>query len=382
LYHYRLKAFWEMTVNLILCATDAGGVRNLAPLVAVAAAQGLRPIIWTTPERLALWGEHVLKGELHLVGDLSFHDLAGLLEAAHPRACICGTTRFDSPERLLLRAARETGVRSVVVLDEWYNYRQRFAQTDTNTLAYLPDAVAVPDRQAREEAAAEGVPADLCQITGSPALAELTRRARGFAAAPPEPPEFLREVKGRPVITYLSETHASDYGTGPDAPGLLGPYIGYTEITVRQAILELLARWGAPVILVEKLHPAASVDQEKAVCVPSTVDFHVTRQTDLWALMWHSQIIIGMRSMALLEANILGCEAISFQPGLIGPQRCTAVRLGLIPHVERLDDLADWMAPRLKLRAAPPRIIGQYDFARSDAADRVIAVALNQRAVI
>ncbi len=365
--------------NLILCATDAGGVRNLAPLAPAGAARGLRPIIWTSRERVGLWGEQVLKGELHLVDDLSFRDLADLLEEAHPRACICGTTRFASPDRLLVRAAREAGVRSVVVLDEWFNYRLRFADPDTGELVYLPDAVAVQDRQAKEEAAAEGVPADICQITGSPALAELTRRARRFAAAPPEPPEILKKATNRPVITFLSETHAADYGTGPDSPGPLGPFIGYTEVTVRQAILEVLARRPDPVILVEKLHPAAAGDQETAMGVPATVDFHSTRQTDLWALLWHSDVIIGMRSMALLEADILGCEAVSFQPGLIGPELCTAVRLGLVPKIDRLEDLEYWLAPRLRSQAAPQRFIAQHDFAQSGAADRVIDVALNQR---
>jgi hypothetical protein len=364
---------------IILCATDAGGVRNLAPLAPAAAALGLHPVIWTSRERVALWGEHVAQGELRLVDDLNYRDLAGLLEAAQPRACICGTTRFASPDRLVLRAAREAGVRSVVVLDEWFNYRLRFAAPDTGELVYLPDAVAVQDRQAKEEAAAEGLPADICQITGSPALAELTRRARQFAAAPPSPPEVLRKALGRPVITFISETHAADYGTSTDSPGIFGPFLGYTEVTVRQAILEVLARGSAPVILVEKLHPAAAVDQATGVGLPATVDFRSTRQTDLWALLWHSQVVIGMRSMALLEATILGCEVISFQPGLIGPELCTAVRLGLIPKVERKDDLAAWLAPRLRPRAATQRIIGQHDFARFDAADRVIAVALNQR---
>jgi hypothetical protein len=365
-------------LSIILCATDAGGARNLAPLVAAAAARGLHPIIFTSQERLGLWGEEISRAELRLVDDLSCRELAGLLAAAHPRACICGTTRFASPDRYLVQAARKAGIRSVVVLDEWFNYRLRFADPGTGEFIYLPEAVAVQDLKARDEAAAEGVPGHICHITGSPALAALAGQARRFAAAPPEPPEILKEAANRPVITFLSETHAADYGIGPDAPGRLGPFLGYTEVTVRQAILAVLARRPDPVILVEKLHPAAAADQGAGVGVPAAVDFRSTRQTDLWSLLWHSQVIIGMRSMALLEANLLGCEAVSFQPGLIGPELCTAVRLGLIPKVERLDDLAAWLAPRLRLQAAPQRIIGQPDFARSDAADRVINLALNQ----
>jgi hypothetical protein len=327
-----------------------------------------------------LWGEHAAKSELHLVGDRNFQYLAGLLTKTRPQACICGTTRFVSPDRLLVKAARETGVRSVVVLDEWFNYRLRFEDPASGNLVYLPEAVAVQDRQAWEEAAAEGVPAHICHITGSPALAELTQRARLLAAAPPAPPEILLNLGARPVITFLSETHMADYGTAPDSPGQFGPFIGYNELTVRQAILEVLGCLEAQVILVEKLHPAAAAEPETNWPIPRNVEFLSTRKTDLWSLMWHSTVIIGMRSMALLEANILGCDAVSFQPGLIGPEVCTAVRLGLIPKLDHPEELAAWLNPRLSSPVKGQRIIGQHDFARADAAERVINLALGQRA--
>ena len=353
-------------------------MRNLAPLAPAGAARGLRPIVWTSRDSAGLWGGPAFSGEIRLVEPVRFQDLAGLLAELRPVACICGTTRFVSPDRLLVQAARAAGVRSVVVLDEWFNYRHRFEDPATGELVYLPDAVAVQDRQAREEAAAEGVPAHICHITGSPALAELTRRARLLAAAPPKPPEILGDGAQRPVMTFLSETHAADYGTGPDSPGRLGPFIGYTEITVRQAILEALRRLGERVILVEKLHPAAPDKRDTGLDIPANVDFRSTRKTDLWTLLWHSTAVIGMRSMALLEAGILGCEALSFQPGLIGPEQCTAVRLGLIPKMDQPGEMESWLAARLGPQAGRQRIIHVPDFAEDGAADRVINLALNQ----
>jgi hypothetical protein len=366
-------------IPIVLCATDAGGIRNLAPLASVCVARGLQPVIVTSQAGVGLWGEPASVGEVCMVDQASSRDLEALLKKVRPRACICGTTRFVSPDRLLVQAARAAGVRSVVVLDEWFNYRLRFEDPDTGELVYLPDAVAVQDRQAHAGAVAEGVPAHICHITGSPALAELTRRARGLAAAPPMAPEILGNGAQRPVITFLSETHAADYGTGPDSPGRLGPFIGYTEITVRQAILEALRRLGERVILVEKLHPAAADKRETGVDIPENVDFRSTRETDLWALLWHSAAVIGMRSMALLEARILGCEALSFQPGLIGPQQCTAVRLGLIPRLDQPDEVESWLASRLGRQAGRQRIIFTPDFARDGAADRVINLALQQK---
>jgi hypothetical protein len=361
----------------VLCATDAGGVRNLAPLAPVSVKRGIVPLIATSQAMLGLWGEHAGVDELHIVDGAPSQGLASILKNRRPHACICGTTRYLSPDRLLVQAAKEEGIRTVVVLDEWFNHRLRFEDPDTGELAYLPDAIAVQDQQAREGAVAEGLPAAICHITGSPALAELTQRARLLAAAPSPAPEVLADVGDRPVVTFLSETHAADYGTGPHCPGRFGPFIGYTEVTVRQAILEVLARLGEPVTFIEKLHPAAG-KQDIGFWIPETVDFRSILKTDLWALMWHSNLVIGMRSMALLEASILGCEAVSFQPGRLGPELCTAVRLGVIPRMERQEELAAWLAPRLN-RKTKQRVIRQYGFARSDAADLVLDLALNTR---
>ena len=54
--------------------------------------------------------------------------------------------------------------------------------------------------------------------------------------------------------------------------------------------------------------------------------------------------MIGMRSIALLEAFLIGLPSISYQPGLIGINRCTAVKKGLIECVVSQDGLHRWLA--------------------------------------
>ncbi|HXQ20580.1 MAG TPA: hypothetical protein VN812_02825 [Candidatus Acidoferrales bacterium] len=358
--------------HVIVCATDAGGARNLAPLLPVLVRRGTGPIVMTCRAHRELFQANATC-DVILTDDGQPRDLDQLVADTQPAAIICGTTRYASPDRELTARARGR-VRTVAVLDEWYNYRLRFENADSGDLAYLPDAVAVQDEQARSEAAAEGIPAGVCHVTGSPALADLTRRAQALAESPPPVPPCLDGVGDRPVVTFLSETHAADYGTSPEAPGTLGPFIGYTENSVRDAIVEMCSRLQRPVTVIEKLHPAA---QEYAAPVVSRdVDWRPLRRTDLWALLWHSDVVIGMRSMALLEADILGCEAVSFQPGLIGPERCTAVRLGLIPKLDRPRDLEAWCAQRLATQRRAVRVIRRHRFALPDAAERVVDLAL------
>ena len=83
--------------------------------------------------------------------------------------------------------------------------------------------------------------------------------------------------------------------------------------------------------------------------------------------------------MALLEAHILGCPVVSFQPGLLEAERCTAVRLGLVPRLLGTDDLRRWLDETLSAGSAVAdrgaRSARCYGFARPEAAKNVIRLA-------
>ncbi len=358
--------------RVLLCAMDAGGARNLAPLLKPLANRGVSPLLLTSRAQLNLFGESVsLAEKSYLVEGLDSTALEQLIVEFQPFAIICGTTRYASQDRELIVLARGS-VKTLAVLDEWFAYRLRFEEKQTGKLIYLPDVIAVQDELARNEAVAEGLPAERIRITGSPALAELTLRAQQLITSPPPRPIFLPDRDERRVVTFLSETHATDYGTSPDAPGPLGSFLGYTEDTVREQILAVMRHLGQSVIFVEKLHPAAQAQTENHTII-GNIDWWTIRQTNLDALLWHSDLVIGMRSMALLEASILGCKAVSFQPGLLTEERCTAVRLGVVPKIETASELEKWIARNEKRE---PRVIREFPFAPHGAAERVVELAI------
>ncbi len=362
-------------MKLLFCATDSGGCRNIAPLLPIARKKAIDTVLITQRNQLSLFYE---TGDLGCVIEDKYTkaDLSRLLKEIRPQAIICGTTRYQSPERLLTSMGREYGIRTIAVLDEWYNYAYRFTNQDTGKMEYLPDVVAVQDRVAKTEAIAEGIPGSACRITGSPALSGLTKIARSFCKSPPDKPRFLSGNAGYPVITFLSETHAADYGTSLYSSGPMGPFIGYTEYTVREAILKLLQSLKTPSLLIEKLHPA-SADEELDHGWNGNVYWRSIKKAHLWTLMLHSDLIIGMRSMALLEASILGCTAVSFQPDLIGRNQCAAGRLNVVDEVFTIDELGTWVLDKLQGREQDRARKGRtFPFARSDAAERIVDLAL------
>lgn len=359
--------------TIMLCATDAGGVRNIVPLIKVIDSRGFTSTMVTSQDMAKSFN----LGDISVVksNDTDRESMEKLLSDTKPSAIICGTTRYISAERHLISAAGKAGIGSVAVMDEWFNYRVRF-EDETGKLAYLPDAVAVMDELARKEAIDEGIPPELCHVTGSPSLSSLVSQSRKFRDEPPAIPNFLHPDSPRPIITFISETHAADYGSKPGESGPMGPYLGYTESSVREDILKVLGDMCQPCTFVEKLHPSAP--EEESIKTPGGgINWIKEKGTDLWALLWHSDAVIGMRSMALLEASILGQSVASYQPRLVGMDYCSAVRLGLVPKISNPSELEQWLRRQLvDSDEKPSTTLRDFTFAPEDAAERVVELAL------
>lgn len=356
--------------RILLCASDPGGARNLAA------------VLRATPVRCK--GTLLIPRSLfHLAPGLEPTDSDGLeadeaLELLRGSdAFIAGTCRSPAGlERRLTLEARRMNVPSVAVVDEWYNYRLRF-EDEAGRLAFLPDTVALADDTAVGEAVAEGLPESLCRATGSPALAALMDQAERLRRTPPAVPGFL--APQTPVVTFLSETHAEDFGDAAGACGPLGPFLGYTEESVLEALLRVAGKLGSPLQIVEKRHPAAYDRPQGSREVPPGVRLTTVDKTDLWPLLLHSDAVVSMRSMGLLEARMLGRPAASFQPGRVGAQCCTAVRLGLIPELSDAGHLEQWLARTLKNRGRAAADLSRPDFARKDAAEQVLQAVLSNK---
>jgi uncharacterized protein YunC (DUF1805 family) len=359
--------------KILLCATDAGGARNLAPLLRVIKKQKLSTILITSKDLIYLFD--LKNTELIDSKNVDFSKINDLLIEIKPIAIICGTTRYVAIDRLLIVAGRKKGINTVVVLDEWFNYRIRFLD-EHGELVYLPDAITIMDKKAKEDAVKEGIPGHLCYITGSPSLAALTDRAEDFVKNPPNLPNFLQSNQSLPIFTFISETHAEDYGSKKGEHGPLGPYLGYTEHSVKNDILEIFKKINKPCVVVEKLHPS-SKEEDLDFTYNKIIRWIRIKKTNLWSLFWHSEAIIGMRSMALLEAIIFNRPTISYQPDLLVEDKCTAVSLGLVKKLSTPSELEQWLRNQFdKPQDHKKRNINRYPFARKEASKKVVNLAI------
>ena len=359
--------------GILMCATDAGGMRNLLPVLDVAEKRfslaGLL-VASTNTRQLAE------KRDWESLSCRNVDDLSKFFTRHKPGILICGTTRYFSPERMLIKSAKKTGTKSLAVLDEWFNYRLRF-ENEEGTLSYLPDFICCQDDRAKQEAVSEGIPEENICVTGSPYLSTLAKEAQTYLNYPPKNPQAFKQKSDAFRILFLSETHEADYGSEPGKGGRLGPFLGYTEFMVRKDICEVLESVGKPIEVIEKLHPTHD-NLPEPFPPRKNVVWRTVKDAPLWPLIWHSQLVIGMRSISLLEARILGCQVISYQPGLLGDDCCTVTRLGLARRLSNISELKDFAravfdSQRKKRRN---RNFSTYPFADPNAARNVLSLAL------
>jgi len=349
--------------RLLAVATDAGGAANVAPVAALFTPQSRRVYCSDTTERI--FRDCGVSDVLSWPEGL---EASAVLTASSPDVVLAGTTRYASPDREILRAAGAAGVPTVAVLDEWFRYAERFRESVDAPLV-LPDRICVQDALARDEAMAEGLPTGALIITGNPALCALADRIERFAASPPALPGFLSSLP-RPWIVFVSEPHAEACGNEPGSRGPWGPFMGFTEHSVAEDLASVLRGTGQPCTVIDKLHPVAPESDVAAPLVAQGQVWTRVGRVPTDALFWHADLVVGMRSVALLEAAMAGRPVISYQPGLssyYGPATCE--RLGLVPSTRRREELQQWLQAHWVVDA-PHRPV-RPGFATAGAPDRV-----------
>jgi hypothetical protein len=362
--------------KVLLCATDAGGVNNIIPVAKSLLSLGHVPQVITSEKMRRMYESSGLEVVVvHLKNQL---DASDIVRRQAPLSVICGTTCYESPDRLITLAARAAGVKSLVVLDEWFNYRLRF-QDGNGRLAYLPNIVCCQDKLARDEAVADGIPADLLRVTGSAAYSALTLTAEELSANPPAPPAYLPSNHPVPIITFLSEAHAKDYGEREGGAGPLGQFLGYTEQSVKKNLMDAIGKTGRNCLLVDKIHPASDEAASQGVVRYGSFSSLAVKDGGLWNLLWHSDIVIGMRSAALMDAAILGCDPVSYQPDAKGSERCTAVRLGVSGRLTTQEELDAYLVRALSLfPEKKARKIVRFDCARKEVPDEIALLSISK----
>jgi len=295
--------------RFLFAAHDPGGALMLSACHREAVSRGHDITFVAAGPTAALWRDRGFA--------LSAVDDAAAVSLDDVDAVITGSG-FAEFERDLWRRARRHQLATLAAIDAWTNLQRRFEASDG---VIQPDAVAVLDTPLRDQLAAlEGWSAHLF-IVGQPHLQEQTarlalrRRQHGKSA-------------GRHQLVFFSEPVREDYGTSR----------GFDQFEVFAALMKYLDDVSDVQIRI-KPHP-----REDAGAWQDVAGDRATLAGGSAAdLLVEADGVLGMTSMVLIEAHLLGLPVLSLQP------ERTAVVNPLIEDI--CAPLVDWHDLRDRWRA-------------------------------
>jgi hypothetical protein len=292
-----------MAKKILFASGDVGGARALIPVIRTATEQGHLALVlrhgFIAQERRENW-------QWLTPTTAETESLDAALREADPDVVIFATSVKDSTALKLARLAQARGTKVVHVLDSWATYQERMVLDGLPP--FYPNIYAVMDTAAAEAAAHAGISKPTIRITGQPGLSHI------MLLCPPNETQRLRRGDTVRRFLFVSEPIKTDQGSSDESRS----YRGYTE----QEVIVLLCR---------ALQPLA--DQVYLSLLP-----HPREDETGLAAAWESNRqslqgevlpkalattpvadydgVIGMASILLYEAWLLGRPTLSLQPGL------------------------------------------------------------------
>ncbi len=360
-------------LKVLTVSSETGGARNLAEVVEAFQLSVSFTNLCAKSAINVFKEKHFPYRDIDNVHDIN--DLSDLVRSIAPDAILSGRgIQLASPERMAVVIARKLKIPSVGVIDEWYDYKENYVDKKGD-LSSLPDMVCCPDEQARGEAIEDGLPTNRLCVTGSPLFASVLSKPDiedNQESGQATPSLANREQL---LVVFISEVIQSSSAEEKKASSLKGDGApGYDEHEVRRILLDCLEDLKIPCAVLEKIHPSACGESYQALN-SKVIDWYTVREINRCNLFKYADLVVGMRSAALLEAKLLGVPVVSLQPGLVGPNRCTAARKELIPFFSRVDSFKTWLQSqsfpyRAHLKTRP-------DFACEKAASNVMSAVRN-----
>lgn len=342
--------------DVLIFVEDPGAVNAVVDLPRALAASGLKTqtvAAGHAVEYLASFGADFTEPD-------SAADAAALIDAHNPRMVFSGTS--ENPDTLglkLIAEARKRGLANVGFLDGPASADHRFRGSGDAPLAFAPEWILVPDAMTRNRYQALGHPVERIVDCGHPyfdrvrvTAAKLAKRGKAAVLAevlPDAPPD-------RPVVVFLAEISTSlapeELRRSPEYTlhGRGGSNLR-TQIVLEE-VLDAVALIEPRPYFVLRLHPKNSADEFDAYDPEIDSLSHSGLAADL---VYAADLVIGMTTILLFEAALMGCPTLSITPKPSETEWLTSIGLGITPSVHTRDDLREILPRAL---ADPGQVMG------------------------
>lgn len=294
----------NLNPEIIAAAGDAGGANALLPVLR---ELNRRKIGFS----LASHGEITFKtdaGWEMITEDESF----SRFESGKAGILIFTTSVKDVLPLKLARFAREKGAKVFSLLDNWMNYRYRM-EMDGGEF-FHPDMFFVMDEYAKRESVKDGFDEKTVIVTGQPALAGLKDEYNTWLS---QGKNIFRDPS-KTNIVFISEPVENDNGRSPaENP----KFRGYTERIVLKCVCDSLKLFSEKYRILVIPHPREDKDRVEAFIheISDGVEIKMISGIPGRKTVFSADIVIGMASILLYEAWLIGKPVASLQPSLRSP---------------------------------------------------------------
>ncbi|MDJ0795535.1 MAG: hypothetical protein QNJ51_01660 [Calothrix sp. MO_167.B12] len=202
---------------------------------------------------------------------------------------LTGTSQYDDFELDAIVWAKKKGIPSIAVLDYWANYRQRFQLSgDPNAEPIFPDTITAIDEVCREGMLADGLPESQIQVVGQPYFSWLLARQQGIKNIV-KPPQY---------IFFASQPNAN-------------------EVEILRILINVLSEYQPLEKLLIRFHPRqGKCPVSLELLEKSGLPFAIDESTDTLATLSQQDMVLGITSIILIEAALMGIPAGSLVMGI------------------------------------------------------------------
>ncbi|BAY26005.1 hypothetical protein NIES2100_58150 [Calothrix sp. NIES-2100] len=192
---------------------------------------------------------------------------------------LTGTSQVDEFERDAILWARKKGIPSIAVIDYWANYLQRFQPVNhPDAKPIFPDTITAIDETCAAGMIAEGLPSDRIRVVGQPYFAWLVARQK-------------------PQKTKLATPQYVLFASQYDA----------NEVEILRILIEVLAEYKPLKKLLIRFHPRQNkCPASLSLLAESGLPFAIDESTDVLETIQQQDIVLGITSIILIEAALMG----------------------------------------------------------------------------
>lgn len=347
--------------RVVLHGEDPGAMNFLAPLPAELTARGVSV-------ELLLDGaasRYVSERGIDVAPYLQRVTPERLFDPAPPDFVLVGTAENQRTRAFeLLARARAAGVETAGIVDLPANAAYRFRGESSAPLTHAPHWILVPDVETFDAFAALGVPAARLVRVRNPRFEALVRRrARADDRDALRARLFSDWTPGRQIVAFAAEPTSvlepQLSRRGPDYTLSGRGTSSWRTAIVLEELLDALTHRGQRPYVVVRLHPKNAPDEFAAYA--AEID-RLSVGGDPLDVLLAAHLVVGMSSMILQEAAILGTPVLSILPRaserawlpmlergqIVCATEGSALRAALALPLDRLIvDLAELDGPRL-----------------------------------